>query len=181
MSDKKGKNKDLANIWKKYIDPPRIAIRHPIRTFRYLSRTFKWAWQRTVRGYAGIDLWDMDNYLLAVLPAMIDSFADNLTGYPEVLWPSSDGGKSKNEEDCIRFRNGEEWRAYLREMAQHFRNADEAQSSQQNEYSDHVFSDMQSEEWKKYVERENELDEFRAKELHHALVMLETSFHHLWD
>lgn len=41
--------------------------------------------QRTTKGYCDGDLWDMDTYLLDLLPSMLKELADRCTSYPADL------------------------------------------------------------------------------------------------
>lgn len=44
--------------------------------------------QRIRKGFASSDVWDMDSYLLFLLPAMLKELADMATGYPDGLFDS---------------------------------------------------------------------------------------------
>ena len=55
--------------------------------YRLSKRTHKQRMkkQRTTKGYCDGDLWDMDTYLLDLLPAMLKELADRCTSYPADL------------------------------------------------------------------------------------------------
>lgn len=180
------------NIWKTQ-ESTRYMLRHPVVSIKRIFKTFKWAWQRTTKGFSEFDAWEMDNYLFHLLPDMLDALAEEGHGYPEMI-----GTLSEDESaDCVKFRNGEEWNAYLHEIAQHFRNADESQSPEQNEFADLVspmyFLDCDKDcldhsiiaqrelYWDQFVQRDRELQQYYVNELHHAMDMLKLAFFALWD
>lgn len=45
----------------------------------------KYMHQRIRRGFADCDIWNMDHFLLKLLPAMLRNLADGCTGYPDQL------------------------------------------------------------------------------------------------
>jgi len=73
-------------------------------------RQWKWAYQRATRGFADCDTWNMDQWLLSILSGALNQLADNHWGWP---------GDS-------RFPKDEDWTQYLKDMAQKFYNANEA-------------------------------------------------------
>jgi hypothetical protein len=72
-------------------------------------RRFKWAYQRATRGYADCDIWNMDQWLLELLPAALNHLADHHYGFP-------------GDEE---FPTDEAWVNYLKEIAQLFYQANE--------------------------------------------------------
>ena len=179
------------NIWKSF-EYPNYAIRHPIRALRTFFRVFKWAFQRTVRGYADIDMWGMSDFLSEVIPNMLDQMANEAHGYPCMLG-------NEDDESAVRIRNISEWQAYLREMARHFRNTSESQVIQFNEFEEEYFNSCvydshtksngavstrvtcSDEIFKKYCEREKEIFEWQEKERDIAFDMLKPVWFTLWD
>lgn len=182
------------NIWRTR-ESTHYILRHPIVSIKRIFKTFKWAWQRTTKGFSDFDTWGLDNYLFHLLPDMLDALAESSHGYPEVI------GSNLSEEDsadCVKFRNGEEWQAYLHEIAQHFRNADEGQSPEQNEFSDlvspmyfldrdktscldHSIITQRELYWNQFIQRDRELQQYYVKELYRAMDMLKLAFFALWD
>ena len=68
----------------------------------------KWMRQRVTRGFADIDIWNLDYHLLTLLPAMIDQLAKTTHG-----WPQSD-----------EFPEFKDWQNYLFAIAKKFRDAE---------------------------------------------------------
>lgn len=64
----------------------------------------KWMRQRVTRGFADVDIWNMDMYLLDLLPAMLKQHADNTHG-----WPQSE-----------QFPEFEDWTNYLHNITNKF-------------------------------------------------------------
>lgn len=115
------------NIWKLFPRGQWYLV-HPIRFIKELLRPFKWAWQRSCRGYADCDCWEMGFFLIKTIPSMLDELAKNPRGYPY--------GK---------FENTSEWAKYLNEIAMHFRNADEDKYIGNAHYSSSVLEHRQKE------------------------------------
>lgn len=179
------------NIWKNF-DHPNYAIRHPIRAMKTFFRVFKWAWQRTTKGYADIDMWGMNEYLTTIIPDMLSDMADTAHGYPCCF-----GDEESNS--AVRIRNIHEWKAYLHEMAGHFRNTSESQTIQVNEFDDEFFNacvheckensdgivtakmNVPDEIYKKYCDREKEIFAWQEKERDLAFDMLKPVWFTLWD
>ena len=71
-----------ANIWKQYPKTLYYSIRHPLKTIGDFVRSVKWAWQRSVRGYADTDWWNMCDWMTEVLSDMLDTCAEKHFGFP---------------------------------------------------------------------------------------------------
>lgn len=93
------------NVREIFRRPLRFYIRHPTEIIRRYFRMGKCAWQRATRGWSDVDMYNMGEFLLAIIPPMLDSLADNGVGYPQ------DG----------RFSCQEEWQQTLRGMANDIR------------------------------------------------------------
>ena len=64
---------------------PRYYIKKPWKFFQQCGRNIKRAWQRVTRGYCDSDVWNMDSWLLAILPPMLRQLRDDEVGaYPGV-------------------------------------------------------------------------------------------------
>lgn len=66
-------------------------------------RELKWFYQRGKRGFSDYDLWDMDDYLLEVLPEMLKKFRSLKNSYP------------------MKFKSMRDWQKVLKEMETGFR------------------------------------------------------------
>ena len=164
--------------------PWRFYLRKPWKFFEDAWLNLKAAWQRATRGWADRDTWNLDSYLLEILPEMIDYLREHTHGYP---------GEYNG------FPTPESWDNYLREeIIIPLQNAREEQVVQKNEYEEELFSypmEFVKEEnnftpihftepeelRKKWCEREKEISEWRQKELEKAFTAMAKYFYHLWD
>ena len=65
----------------RYAMRPRYYILHP---WKFLSETWynlRAAWDRATKGYCAIDVWNLNDWLLEVLPPMFRKMADDGCGY----------------------------------------------------------------------------------------------------
>lgn len=168
--DTKKQVKDKSNNTKKqiYTIPCFFKIRHlfhmPIRTLKDLYLDVKYFIHRGRHGWADIDWFNLDNYLLHILPDMLEELAERSCGYSE-SFIDANGNRVDN-------MTPEDWKNYLLEIAQHFRNADEDQTPIENNILD---------DRKKWFEKECEISEWRLREAQKALKMLGDNFFQLWD
>ena len=93
-----------------FIARPRnlFQLKHVIVQF---FKNCKYAWQRIVRGYSDMDLWNFDTYLQKVMSCGIRSFTEIMTGYPDGYETFEDWKKELlviadliekfNTDDCI--------------------------------------------------------------------------------
>lgn len=84
----------------------RYYLRHPLRWLRDLKEAFQNLWHRAFYGYAWIDLWNMDTYLLELIPNMLHELGDRSEAYADSKFP-----------------NLEAQRAYLHALEFYFRKA----------------------------------------------------------
>ena len=158
-------------------------LTHPWEFFGDCWYNLKAAYQRMTRGFAYRDLFSIDSWFLDIMPEMLKEFRENLHSYP---------GNSE-------FPTFESWTAYLEEMETHFRNANENQKVQLNEWEeDYLKYPMEWQKSKdsvyltltdntpkditeKWLAREMEIDAWREEELQKAWTMFIKVFHHLWD
>ena len=136
----------------------------PIRTLKDLFLDIKYFNHRGKHGWADIDWFNLDNYLLHILPDMLEALANRSYGYSE-NYIDADGNK-------VEGKTPEDWKNYLLEMAQHFRNADEDQTPIEN----NILNDRQA-----WFKKECEISEWRLKEVQKGLKMLGDNFFQLWD
>lgn len=86
------------NVFKWYYYNKTKIIKNTIQFFR----NFKWAWQRATKGYADVDAWNLDSWLMSLLPNILTTLRDHAHGHPHDM-------------------SYEDWCKYLTEMANHFR------------------------------------------------------------
>ena len=158
-------------------------LTHPWDFFEDCWYNLKAAYQRVTRGFAYRDLYSIDNWFLDIMPEMLKEFRENLHSYP-----------GDNE-----FPTFESWTAYLEEMETHFRNANENQKVQLNEWEeDYLKYPMEWQKSKyglcitmtnnipkniteKWLAREMEINAWRHEELKKAMEMFNNCFHALYD
>lgn len=161
------------NILKNYPYAKRYYLTHPWKIVSQTFRNIKFAWQRITKGYCEYDYWDIDCYLLKLLPELFDDFRRNLHGYPY----------SFTEEEWDNF--------LLKEVIEPLRNARDDQKVEINEFEGKVYdyfknkplTDMNcpQELWDKYMAREKEIDDWRDKQMRRAFTSIIMNFWNLWD
>ena len=161
------------NILKNYPYAKRYYLTHPWKIVSQTFRNIKFAWQRITKGYCEYDYWDIDCYLLKLLPELFDDFRKNLHGYP----------CSFTEEEWDNF--------LLKEVIEPLRNARDDQNVEINEFEEKVndyfkdkpLTDMNcpQELWDNYMARENEITNWRDKQMRRGFVAIITEFWSFWD
>lgn len=153
---------------------------HPWEFFEDTWSNFKAAWQRATKGYADRDTWDLDTYLLELIPNMVDHLRQNTHGYP---------GNSN-------FPTPEAWDEYLlKEIIIPLREANENKTKLVNEY-EYIFekyppkiengyfvSTIPSELMKKWEAEEKRIYSSREEQRIKGFTALlnEEVWHNLWD
>ena len=147
-------------------------ITHPWKFFEDCWLNIKAAYQRITRGFAYRDLFNIDNWFLDIFPEMLKEFRENLHSFP---------GNSE-------FPTFESWAAYLEEMETHFRNANENQKVELNEWEEDYPMKWQKNKGEvcltiteKWLARETEIEAWREEELKKAMGMFMNCFHCLWS
>lgn len=150
----------------------RYYITHPWEFFEDCWLNIKAAYQRITRGFAYRDLFNIDNWFLDIFPEMLKEFRENLHSFP---------GNSE-------FPTFESWAAYLEEMETHFRNANENQKVELNEWEEDYPMKWQKNKGEvcltiteKWLARETEIEAWREEELKKAMGMFMNCFHCLWS
>lgn len=136
----------------------------PIKTLKDLYLDVKYFIHRGRHGWADMDWFNLDSYLLHILPDMLEELANKGYSYSETFI-NADRNKVGN-------MTPEDWKKYLLEIAQHFRNADEEQTPVEN----NILDDRH--EWFK---KECKTYEWRLREVQKGLKMLGDNFFQLWD
>lgn len=155
--------------------------RHPIHNLRQLFRNLRYGWQRAVKGYCDVDVWDIDSWLVDTLPNMLLDLKETHCAYP-----------GENRTDGCSCSN-EEWEEILGQMAYDFWAAGEDRLPNKfDEAVDAIFA-QKPHPWEDHwtpaerdvmVQRRKEylrLAEERKKHKNAACDALKKWFFHLWD
>ena len=101
--------------------PRKYYLTHPWKWLSQLRKNVKCAWQRATQGYCDSDVWNMDMWMLRVLPPMLMELANDPVGaYPGVE----------------PFDTLEKWHFWLRSMAAKFIELRDDWPETRNEYED---------------------------------------------
>lgn len=176
------------NVWR-FAYGKRYYLTHPWKWIKEAAYNIRAAWQRTTRGWANMDVWDMDNWFLHTIPPMLRYLAENGHSYPGI--EPFDG-----EEGAQR------WKDWLLETAGLLDTGTEDWQDKHNEYYDeymkHLMDDWEpptkdengclvhkSREFteldKKYFARAEELMKQGEKNVQLALKSMSGWFYSLWD
>ena len=72
------------NVFKDFPYRKRYYLLHPHVWIKHALSNLKDAWDRATKGYCGLDLWNMDQWLVEILPQMLRQLARDSHGYPGV-------------------------------------------------------------------------------------------------
>ena len=160
-------------------------FRHPLQAIGDIFYNLRAAYYRVVRGWTFIDAVNLDDWLLTMLPAMLEELADGM-GYPE----------------SEKFPTEKEWHDWLRQQAANLRRCDD--DGIKNEYEEefdeackkyktvtveedgtHVYSMEDCEEFKeikeRYWARFTEINEEKQRLIEQTFAALSKHFFALWD
>lgn len=166
---------------------------HIVYFFRCISQMA----HRARYGWAACDVWNMDSYLLEILPSMLEYLAENHTGFPSSAMDAEDITlKESHIEYPLDEQADNEWKNILLKMATCFTNAQSFTDTPFTEESTVLLENFitssldNSSNWDKNKIKElqdklTELalkeQEYQTKNLHEGCRMLEKYFHCLWD
>lgn len=122
------------------------------QNLKMLPRQLKWAKERICRGFCQADWYNMDDWFARVVADMIDEFAENTVSYSD------------------KFETSEEWRAMLKEMSQHLRNAGI------EEIAEEKFANMQNKDAQYMV-----MNNWRRNEIKKFCELFQKYYFELWD
>ena len=148
-----------------------------------IFRKIKWFFQRGRRGFADVDVWNMDWYLEHLILNMLKQLRETKHGYPS----------------C--FETSEEWDEEFDKMIYYFEEAFEDTCSKQNKYEEEYMEELSkansyidenniyhldlSEKGEKLsrqrLSEEYRLEEYREENKNKAFEMFSKYFHCLWD
>lgn len=146
-------------------------VLHPIKYIKAICRGFRAAWQRATKGFCDYDLWDLDSWLLKLLPSALENFVKNNNGYP------------------FDFKTIEEWNDFLLKMATDFRACQDPEAEDRNEYYEEYIKQFEEKDgWhrerteidKKYFTRSRELYEEQQRNLEEVFARLAKWLRAIW-
>lgn len=152
---------------------PRYYLRHPFKFLKECKANITNAWMRVARGWCWMDLWNMNDHLLEIIPDMLRELAAKGSAYP---------GKEP-------FETPEKWHDWLVSLAADFESCREDALESGNEYyNDYIaqfeggnFNKETTELDKRYFAREVELYEQMRTRRTNAFHRMIQFFDLLWD
>lgn len=115
------------NVLKEFSYGKRYILTHPWILVRQAWRNLCNAWQRATKGYCKADAYNMDAYLLAIMPQMLEDLRDDPCG----AYPGND-----------EFPTPESWETWLTNMANTLRELQDDWAESRNEYEKTYFKAM---------------------------------------
>ena len=83
-----------------------------LKNIRHFFKSWKWAYQRVVRGYADCDVWNLDLYYSSIITGTLRKLAGSTISYPPGLIKKIYG--PTDEEFAF-----QAWKDYMNEIADH--------------------------------------------------------------
>ena len=176
------------NVLKDYPYSKHYYLTHPWKWFKDIWLNLRAGYHRATKGYCYTDLWNMDDWFLAVFPKMLRELAEKHCAYPGVepfetpeKWEEWLRGIADQLEYCARDSDEDN------EYAEAFYNASKERritSTSTDEtitisypHTDEELHDI----FIKYRDRSNELEAEKQKLLEEAMGEIAKHFHCLWD
>lgn len=156
------------NVLKDWAHSRRYYLTHPWKWFKEIGQNLRSAWERATKGYCYSDVWNIDLWLLNILPAMFRDMAASGCGYPG---PGTE------------FDTPEKWRDHLLAMADVLESLQfENYWEDANEYKDeYLHSPTRNEVKELFFAREQELYEQRQQLLQDTFLTLAYNLDKYWD
>lgn len=107
-------------------------LTHPLKTIKAVYRGIIAAWQRATRGFSNYDIYDLDDWLLHLLPDALEEFTKHNIGYPS------------NDKEIKDF---ETWQNFLTELAKDFRACQSEEVEKSNEYYEEYMKKFDDPNW----------------------------------
>ena len=144
----------------------RYYLTHPWKWVKELFCNLKNAYRRAKYGWAYSDCWNMDSWLLEILPQMLRHMADEGCAYP----------------GYEPFETPEKWEDWLHSMADVLESLQEDNWYSQNEYAKdfHIRHNDKELDQLYFLETENLYNE-RQQLLENTFAQLVKNFNSLWD
>ena len=127
--------------------------RHPIKRMKWLRRNKR---QRIRQGFCDADVWNMDRWFLAVVPAMLRVLSN------DIAFPDQEFGSL------------EEWQDWLVSLAEAFESCTREAIEDQNQYADDPKDT-------RYFDRQLELETQAEKRVQDAMTEMGKHFMSLWS
>ena len=105
----------MMNVWKGMF----LRWRYPsnwLENIRQIPRSIKWSYQRITRGFADVDVFNLDYYLSGIIIGSLNHLADHHFGVPYAFSDTMDD-------------NPDGWTVWLRDTASKFEEADKIEDS----------------------------------------------------
>lgn len=153
-----------------YSHPMRYYLKHPWKFFRHTWWGFHAMFQRAKRGYADLDVYNFDNFLLGIIPPALRYMAECEVGaYPGVE----------------PYETFEKWQQWLGELANRFEALQEDWGTTRNEYEKDMMAQIDNgtidpmlrEKWST---RTQELSAAQQEEIIAVFSKLAHNFYMLW-
>lgn len=176
------------NVWQ-FGYSKRYYLTHPWKWIEEAALNIQAAWQRTTRGWADRDAWNMDTWFLHTIPQMLRHLAQHSHGYPGV--PPFDGDDGAERwKDWLLETAGlldtglEDWQdahnEYYEEYMEHLMDNWEPPTKNNNGFLVHKSREF-TELDEKYFARVEELRVQGEKNVQEALSRISEYFYCLWD
>lgn len=147
-------------------------LKHPVKFVRETIDNFCAAWQRSVRGWAVRDCWELGPHLLQILPEMLRYLEKYHCGYPADMTDEEWTQWLRKMADDIEFLQEEKWEAQNEYNEEFYRMSEENRRTERDErgYLTLTWSDTPdykeiSDKWMKRAEELNEQWYVRAEEV----------------
>ena len=149
-------------------------------------RDIKWRYQRAKRGYADIDVWDIDYWFMNIIPKMLTQLRDTTHGAPVL---TAEGATNENYFEI--------WKGILNKMIYLANEMNEDTCHWKNEFEEAYFESLHN--WdifdeskrptlstddaigKKYYEEEKRIMKYREGCKNKFFKMFSKYFYDLWD
>lgn len=136
---------------------------------RDIPRNIKWFIQRGIRGYSDQDIWGIDYWFIKTIIPMLKQLKETKHGYPCDM-------------------TEEQWEKELNKMIHCFEEIDEDKCSEKNEFEEEFHDAIwinpkndTEEITKKWINRENEITDYKVRMKNKAFSLFSKYFWNLWD
>lgn len=151
-------------------------LSHPFKFFKEIRSNIRHAWQRITKGYCNADWWNMNDWMVAVLPKMFRDMADK--GYGCTMKEPFNG-------------DFEKWKSWLYKLAYDLESCSEDAQNKRNEYyepymkfvltNSEKYSAEQKEIFRKYLNRSEQLWKESEDTVKEVFAEIGKHFFDLWD
>ena len=156
--------------------------RSPLTLLRQFIWNIQFAYQRIRYGFCERDVWDINQWFLYVIPAMLEDLREGHLDFPERLLSQENGTDAQiffPEEKELESAS-EKWEEILGQMAFLFREANEYTCSRKNPYENYFYLPSESPEHQQYRNEREKIWIYRNECLNKGLQMFQEWFWDLW-